>query len=356
MKELLIITDHSGNFLVSIDAFGQYVSMDCQMILGFFRSKGYSVKICEYSDLNLADDYNGKYILYQVSETVGGFAKSYIEDVALHLEKSGAVLLPRFEYLKAHHNKCFMEMLRYRFKDEALKTVRSSCFGSAAEAVVKIPDQFPVVVKPASGRGGDDIYLANTPAEYIAAVKRVSSVLFFLSINRMVREVLKNIVSIFNSKYRWTSVIRRNSKFVVQNYIPNLSGDYKVLIFGERYYLVYRSNRKNDFRASGSGILKFDVSEDVRNRLLDFAKKISGEIDFPIIGLDVGFDGNKFHLLEYQMVHLGPFTLQASTCWYEFNGNGWRRSDGKSNLEEVFSRSIYEYIEKADGTNEKVFP
>jgi hypothetical protein len=145
-----------------------------------------------------------------------------------------------------------------------------------------------------------------------------------------------------NDKNRIAKQIYR--PIVVQNYIEGLTGDYKVLYFGNKYYTLYRQNRENDFRASGSGKF-FEVPEEEHEGLLNFARKLTFEIDFPIIGMDIGFDGTNYHLLEFQMIHLGPYTLQAANFWHEFIDNKWVRFEGESDLEEEFSRSIYEYIE-----------
>ena len=46
-------------------------------------------------------------------------------------------------------------------------------------------------------------------------------------------------------------------KIVVQEFIPGLKNDYKVLIFGSKYYVLYRRVREGDFRASGQGLLEY---------------------------------------------------------------------------------------------------
>ena len=78
--------------------------------------------------------------------------------------------------------------------------------------------------------------------------------------------------------------------------------------------------------------------------LLDFAKNLTYEINFPILGLDIGFDGNKYHLIEFQMISLGTYTLQASNFWHEYIDENWVKRIGKSDLEKEFSRSIIDYI------------
>ena len=50
----------------------------------------------------------------------------------------------------------------------------------------------------------------------------------------------KHKAYIRDSKYR--------KKFIVQNFIEDLSNDWKILVFGKKYYILCRETRKNDFR------------------------------------------------------------------------------------------------------------
>lgn len=345
MKELIILTDYDDNFLISVPDLRKYTTMDISKIERYFDSKNFTVKIFRYADLDLELDYKGTYVLYQTSETPGAFYKGFIEDIILYLEKRGAIVLPKYDYLKAHHNKVFMEFLRLDFHDSIFKTIKSNSFGSRKEALDKLPKHYPVIVKQASGLGSEGVLLARNEDEYRKCVGFVSEALFFPNRKRIVIYFVKKVLSIVNKKYNVRYVWNATRKIVVQNFIDGLKGDYKVLVFGERYYMLYRQNRKNDFRASGGGRLSFEIHNQKQEGLLNFARKFSKEIDFPILGIDIGFDGKAFHLIEFQMIHLGPYTLQGSNWWYEYNDNKWVRYEGQSDLEEVFSKSIYEYID-----------
>jgi len=350
MKELIILIDHDGHFLLSIEDLENYTSMDVRKLERNFIDKGYSVSVKRISELDLSLDYQGKYILYTTSEVPGAFYKRYVEDVIFFLTKKGATTLPKFEYLKAHHNKVYMEMLRTTFGDEALKTIKSRCFGTANEAMIFQPG-FPVVIKQADGSGSRGVYLAKNEDEYKQHVHSVSKSLFSEQgictvVNLIFKNKIKQALDRNIDKIMQPIVDR---PFVVQNYIKGLKGDYKVLIFGGKYYTLYRENRDNDFRASGSGKF-FDVPEHEHKGLLEFSRKLKSEIDFPLVGLDVGFDGENYHLLEFQVIHLGPLALQRSNFWHEYNNDQWVRVEGKSDLEEEFARSIHDYIVLKEGS------
>ena len=347
MKQLIILTDGEEKFLVSIADLQNFTSMDTSIIKKYFLTKGYGVKIIRFSDLDLASNYSNYIILYQTSEAPGSFYKRYIEDIIFHLEKQGAMVLPPTDYLRAHHNKLYMEMIRSRFSDNALKSITSRFFGEEKEAL-KLQKPFPVVIKQSSGAGSSGVYLARNKTEYKKYIHCASEVVFAQNLGQLTIGIVKNkakkYLSMINKKHRNRIAQPIYRPIVVQNYIKGLTGDYKVLFFGNKYYTLYRENRDNDFRASGSGKL-FEVPEQDHEGLLGFARKLTFEIDFPIIGMDIGFDGTAYHLIEFQMIHLGPYTLQAANFWHEYINNKWVRFEGKSNLEEEFSRSIYEYIQ-----------
>jgi glutathione synthase/RimK-type ligase-like ATP-grasp enzyme len=349
MKEFIILTDEESEFLISKADFKNFTSMDIDKIKTYFLAKNYNVKVCKFSELDLSKDYLGRYILYQTSEASGSFYKRYIEDLIYFLEKQGAIVMPKHELLKAHHDKIFMELIKSKFVDTSLKTLKSMCYGSWVDAQ-NYNYHFPVVIKQASSSGGAGVFLAKNRKEYIKLTKKAGNILIAPSVLDLfinyIKIAVKKLIKYFlpsKSKYVQYNTAPVSTSLIVQNFIEGLNGDYKVLIFGRKYYSIYRKNRDNDFRASGSGKF-FEVPEKVHEGLFNFAKKITTEIDFPIFGIDIGFDGKEYHLVEFQMIHLGPSALQRSKFWHEYHDDKWIRYEGVSDLEQEFSRAIDDYI------------
>ena len=349
MRRLIILTDEDSEFLVSKADLINFTSMDVERIKDIFTSRGFNVSVLKFSVLDLNEDYRGVYILYQTSEARGSFYKRYIEDLIYFLEKQGALVLPKHELLKAHHDKIFMEMLRLKFSDNSLKTIKSWCYGSWLDAK-NYNNNFPVVIKRISTTSGEGVFLAKNRNEYLKKIRKAGKVilamdfpdLFVLRLKNSIKEILKLIFPV-RAKYVKYNTTPLSYPIVVQNFIEDLSGDYKVLIFGRKYYSMYRKNRENDFRASGSGKF-YEVPDQEQIGLLTFASKIKAEIDFPIFGIDIAFDGKEYHLLEFQMIQIGTSALQRSKFWYEFNDGKWNRHEGQSNLEDEFTRAIDDYI------------
>lgn len=349
MKRLIILTDEDSEFLISKANYHNFTSMDINRIKAYFTAREFIVDIYKLGELDLTLDYKGVYVLYQTSEAPGTFYKRFIEDLVYFLEKQGAVMLPCYKWLKAHHDKIFMELMRSDFSDSSLKTIKSWCYGSWVDAG-NYNSGFPVVIKQASSSGGAGVSLAKDKNEYDRKVRKAGKIVYAESTLNLFTDYFKKaikkiIISFYpeKAKYLKYDVTPLSTSLVVQSFVPGLSGDFKVLFFGGKYYMMYRKNRANDFRASGSG--KFSpVPEKDHEGLLNFARLITQEIDFPVIGMDIGFDGIVYHLLEFQMIHIGTSALHRSGYWHEFHDGKWLKFNGLSDLEEEFSKAIHSYI------------
>lgn len=341
-NRLIMFVDDNENFLIQINKKHKYHSMDVEKLIKEFKKRGYEVEKRYFSEFDPNGNYKNIPVLYHITEDAFVLYKSYVEDIINFLEKKGALVLPNCDYARAHHNKVYMEMLRSEFNDDDLKSIKTYFFGNAEEAICAAERmQYPVVIKPASSAGSWGVSLAYDKDEYIDKVKNICKGTFYRNSKDWLKIKIKKIL--FATNIRKCSIDKYFGKLIVQNFVPNLDGDYKVLYFAGKYYTLKRLNMDNDFRASGSGKLFLVPDEEVIG-LLNFAKKIVKQIDFSMIGMDIGFDGNKYHLLEYQMVHMGPYTLTFSEYYHVENEGEWEKIMGKSDLEEEFARSIDVYI------------
>jgi hypothetical protein len=349
MKKLLILLDYKRDFQCSVEDLSTYKSMNIDKVLTYFKSYNYIVTVLCFSDIDLEADYKGVFVLYHSSEDKGLFYKSYIEDICFFLKDSGAILIPNLSYLRAHHNKSFMEMMRYQFKNDKLKTIKSSVYGVFEDALKK-DINYPVVLKVAEGAGSNGVVLVHNEKELIKYSCQLLRIIYANSFTELIKKVLGNI---FWKKNKRDYTDFRN-KFIVQNFIDRLSGDYKVLFYAGKYYILGRKNRVDDFRASGSGIL-YNVNDDDAKMVLRFSKLVVEEINEPIIGIDIAYDGKDFHLIEFQVgVFIGPYALQFSDHWYEFSvsDNLWKKISGESELEKEYCRAIHSKI--SEGRHEYI--
>jgi len=88
--------------------------------------------------------------------------------------------------------------------------------------------------------------------------------------------------------YRKRSQNRK--KFIIQELIPNLKYDFKVIVINSKVFVLKRYVRKNDFRASGSGNFIFD--KNISSSVLDYAYEIFKLFNCPFISLDFAENNN----------------------------------------------------------------
>lgn len=335
MKKILILVDYNDYFYSS--AVRKIFTMDVEKVKSFLEEDGYTVEVRNFCDINFRkDDFEGVYVLYTSQEDPDLKYKSFIEDIILGLKEKGAILIPDFKYFRAHHNKVFMEILRDISTEESIKNISSQCFGTKEEFdKVKNNISWPKVLKSSEGSTSLGVSLVNEKNVDQKVKKTAFSFTFLPHIKDFIKKLIK--------RPRYPLSFYRN-KFLVQNYVEGLSGDFKVLIYGDKYYILRRENRENDFRASGSG--KFSWPESVSESLLNYAQKIYCSFNVPFISLDIGVKNKEYFLIEFQFVMFGTYTLEASDFFYTKHKDEWKKWNEISDLENVFAYSLKKHIEK----------
>ena len=316
-------------------------SLDVHRIRACLEKGGYEVELAQFDHFDFSKTYQDYDVLYGSSEDYLGGSKSYMEDILLWLELHGAILIPPYKYFRAHHNKVMMELLRQDFSAAEFKTIQSRVLPSArsGQAIfAELPR--PAVIKSASGAGSTGVFLARNSQELQSAINKASRQVFgfpyaWIRLNNAIRFLQRKAPLVVN-----------NSKYVVQNLIPGLAGDYKVLIFGQRFFVLYRLNRENDFRASGSG--RFVDREDPELfQVLDFASRCYNEIDSPFASLDIAHDGQLAHLIEFQCVSFGFKAMSLSDHHYQLTLGEWLRINEKVVPERIFCEAILDYLSES---------
>lgn len=350
MERFLILQDKRGytaNSLLS----GAGRKIDVQLLRNHLVKRGASVEIMNLHDLAFPTDYKDWYVIYPSSEDPGLFYKEYIEDVLLRLVLDGAILLPRFELFRAHHNKVFMESYRTLLSEE-YNSIKGFSFYGVDDLKKKLDEQiiYPVVLKTAAGAGSSGVAIAYSKEEALKKVKRMVKLSFYdfnASRLKRARHVLGKTIRKLQ-KQHVAEVPRIQTKMICQSYVPNLTCDYKVLVFGDKYYLLRRKIRKNDFRASGSGLLEFPREfTETEKRILEFAKGAYEQLNTPLLSIDVAYDGENCHMIEFQCLNFGPYTLQFSDCYYRYDDGKWESVVAKSVLEEEMAAAYVRYVKHA---------
>jgi glutathione synthase/RimK-type ligase-like ATP-grasp enzyme len=317
MKQILILKDYRNQFWLKSNYKEESVDLDC--LKEEFENLDYDVILKNYAAIDFKhDNYDGWLVFYQSSEDPDLFYKSYIEDILLGLKIQGATLIPEFCYFRAHHNKVFMEILRELHGSAQMKTLRSWCFGTFEDycADERINRNEAHVFKLAAGAQSKNVELMLSREMHFSIPKKNTlSFDWYYWIIDQIKPFLKNKYP----SYRKKSHLRK--KFIIQEFVQDLDGDFKVLIFWDKLFVLTRKLKEGDFRASGSG--KFSFSKNVPFQVLEFSLEVFRCFDAPFIGLDVGFKNGTPYLLEFQFVNFGTYTAEKAPHHFKKNIGEW---------------------------------
>lgn len=340
MEKIIALTDYKNRFGSKYFDVPYRSGMDKLLLKKIFNLNGYEIQFEYFHNVDIRDlnKYKDTTILYTSSEDFGYHYKSYIEDVVFALETVGANLIPKYVYLRANNNKVYMEFL----KTSILKDCNfySKHYGSLKDLLIDVDSiVFPVVLKKAEGASGTDVFLVNNKKELIKTIKKIKDYNYFI-------EDIKDFIrSCYHRDYIRESIYR--NKFILQPFIPNLKNDWKVLIFGEMYFVLNRGVRKNDFRASGSKTnYKTDIEADMPMGLLDYAKSIYDKMNVPHLSLDIVYDGKCFYLIEFQAIYFGTSTINMSHHYFKNVNQNWEIYVIDKSLEEIYVNSIVYFLRK----------
>ena len=165
---------------------------------------------------------------------------------------------------------------------------------------------------------------ANYPVVYKKSNGAASSAV------RMVKSK-KQLIRKINQKFVWVKAVNKlfKSNFdsfgytYFQEFVKENPGDLRVNIIGHRYASgFWRQNRKNDFRASGSG--RLDYGREIPPDVIKYCADISRKNKFDSMGYDILFRGDEFLVVEMSYGY---------TDRYLYNTNGYYSLDDSGEIE-----------------------
>lgn len=343
MRKILISPIHKTYFSGRL-----WMGLDLDAIVSALSKQNMIASKVEFSLLNEELDVlkSGTVVFYTTSYNED--YNQYIKDVILnlHISRPDIVLIPNIDLLFSFENKGYQELYKKRL---GIENVKGTYFGDVDDFFEKkISLQFPFVLKMLKGSVSSGVHLIRDLSDlnklatknkrrgfldYLRHLKRIKNKDSKHQDLRVSNEIGQNNFDKFFSE---------RMPFVAQEFIPNLEFDYKVLVFGKKYYVLKRFVRNGDFKASGSG--KFQWVE-APMQLLDYSLYIFDEMRTPFISLDIFEDNGKYGLIEFQGIGFGPLTLTGAKFYYHKKGNAWEKVEGISNLEEEYANAINWFLE-----------
>lgn len=341
MKEIFILVDYKEFFGLKHFANPYRSGMEKGLLSKYFENHGYKAIYIPYNRINNnLSDLQNKNVIYNSSEDIGYYYKSYIEDVIYSLEINKVNVIPPYKFLRAHNNKTFMELLSQSLNNET--NLKSYVLGSLRD-YLKIKDQisFPCVYKTSGGASGVGVFLARSHSELVKIIKRKGLVL-------KIKEIIKDNLRPFLHKGYVTEDLYRK-KFIIQEFIPNLKNDWKVYVLGDKIYIFNRPIQKGrGIKASGGGYDNYFYGRaaNAPDGIYEFAYNFFLKMNIPHVSVDIAFNGEKFFIIEYQAIHFGTAGIPYSDGYYRKHEGQWGFVESKLDTEQVYAESIIWYLEK----------
>lgn len=214
--------------------------------------------------------------------------------------------------------------------------VKSWVFRNKHEALefIKFAD-YPLITKLSVGAGSANVFLLNNQEEAANFVKRIFNIgIYPYTLNEFSRDnILKswsNFTRFINDLRNIKNIIFNNYSHVLpkhfqvqknyvyfQEYVKNNLYDIRITVIGNRIFGFTRENRKNDFRASGSGNINYDV-EKIPKEALKIAYDISKKCNFQSMAYDFLLkDGKTVLLNEISYTYVSNAVANSKGYWNE---------------------------------------
>jgi len=332
--ELILLTDYRGALRQKKQ---EFESLDVKKIIQYLAVDGIQAREVKLESIaNGTVELSNSFVHYTSSQNLG--YRPFIDDILFSLRDANN-LIPRYEIFRCHENKGFQELEKKRI---GLKGLGYFYFGNIRGMdAFQNQLQFPLVLKPVGGFMSSGVAMANDHNHLTGILKKMNRPTGFLKY-RFKEFLKKNLLKNRYFPEMYEDCIY-SGPYVLQQFSPKAKEDWKIVIFGDRYYVIRRAVRSQDFRASGSGNYAFDQPSD---NVLNYARQVFNQLDVPMISIDIIEDGDTCHLIEFQGLHFGTTTQQDSPHRYELGPDGWQKILQKGNLEEDYSRALAQYLTK----------
>ncbi|MBD3290495.1 hypothetical protein GF337_16950 [candidate division KSB1 bacterium] len=324
-----------------------WVPMNPDKIKSTFEQSNYEVRKLKFHELvNPSEQLTDSVILYSFSQRAN--VRAYIKDLVRFLDNGTNLLIPNYDLLKCHENKGYQELYKKKLGFESLHAI----YLSSRDEISEYDIEYPVVLKKVDGSNGKDVYLIHNEDELIAGIKKFEKVGLATQLDLIRRKYFRKKKSYreypnYSNRVdyeQYKVYVKQEQNFILQQFVPDLTFDYRVLVLQDRYYIMKRHNRKNDFRASGAKIHDFNFDPDPK--LFDFARSVYQKFDTPFLSLDIcGKEGNYF-LIEFQASHFGLGAYQKSKGYYSPEENNWLFHEAKPDLETDIAGAVIRYLQK----------
>lgn len=324
MKNVYFATLPNGYFGSAVNSWN---TLNVEKLAVPFLEEGFNINYISITDISNINFDNDDILIYTsfFQEEI----RSYLKDVLFYV-KDKCLIVPPYDILLAHENKGFQEIVR---REKNINTLGSAYLFDVDQLECK----FPYVFKTVDGSGSKGVELVNN----VKDIKNIRKNYFNISPPRKIKNIIR-LYQLPSENYKlYQYYYKPFKRFITQDFIENLTCDYRVLVIGDRFYAMRRDVRDGDFRASGSKKFHYD---EVPCEVLDYAKKVFEKLNSPYISMDLVYKEKDVYLIEYQGTNFGSSVLRNSQGYYEFNNNQWFFKKALSKHEETLAYGLFFFV------------
>ncbi len=288
----------------------------------------YDTEIVTITDLMKIDFQKTDIVVYTSSDEKN--IRFYLQDV-MHFISNKCSILPKYDILMCHENKGFQELMRTEL---GFGDLSGNYFFDIDDSVLSAPK----VLKTIDGAGSSGVFLVKKENDVLDIKQQ-----HFVACRKTRKLQLQGKNRLENNRFSNYNYRHKGfSRFVEQKFIPDLTYDFKILVFGDRYYSLKRNIREGDFRASGSNLFEHVKPS---NEVLDYARSIFTKMDNPYASLDIAQSTKGCHLIEFQGTNFSPGTLLKAPSRYLYVDGKWIKEENDKDLEANYAHALNLYIE-----------
>ena len=285
------------------------------------------------SFLKEGESIEGVYFYYTSSQYQ--IYKSFILDILIQITLRGGILVPELRHFMAHENKNFQELEKVRLSIRSPYGIPVGTYEEGIEILNKI--SYPKVLKKYTGFRSRNVKLAKNREEGKKILSKMLEKNFQLNID--------SLYYLYRRLKNKKHYPKKFGKVVIQEFIPDLTHDWKILVLGDKCLGGKRYVRKNDFRASGSKL--YEMDEDPPENVLSFALKCKEQLNCPNASLDISENKGDLQLLEYQTMHFA--ILGGDPDYYFEKQDGiWQKLPITQEIEYYMGVGISGYIKNIE--------
>lgn len=321
-------------YIVTVDRFfGQSIptekSLDTSLLQQEFKKFGHETELIDIEDV--ANGVLDENAIYLFGSHQNADIKRYIDDVvSIRFLHQPYKCIPPAQYILAHENKGIQAMLATQL---GLDLSQQTYHYRSDHKVDRMH-----VAKLVDGAGSNGVFIAQ-PGHNLR--KRLQHVGFKHYRAHDIAHIFKGFIKkAISHKHYTPDYIAYNNKYwrhVRQDLLSGSNHDFKILVFYDRYFVLKRNVRPNDFRSSGSGLFEF---VEPPAGLLDAAQKIFKKINSPMASLDIIHTADEYKCLEFQCAHFGPYTQIFSPHIYQSLGSTFVKRQNFGTTEHHLSYAV----------------